>query len=505
MNPPILIVNLFCKPGQSGIPELTERLLEMGITCSINPHEAAQMLEGCSEPSIYLSIGPRFEDFTGLCSMPLLQRQRWLHYATPEEVSPYSLLYCWVAATDPLPESIPIGPFQYDQEPLVSVFTAAYRTGDRIQRPYQSLMAQTYKHWEWVIVDDSGDEGFTLQQTLQRLTDPRVRIIASPERSGYIGSVKRRAAGSCKGQILVELDHDDELTPDCLRKFVEGFRRHPECGFAFGEAAEIYEDTGESHWYGWDAGFGFILYWRQYDGDTRRFLNVPRTASINTKTVSHLLGLANHPRAWSREAYQRLGRHRAFLSVADDYDLILRSLLCTRALRIPDLMYRQYRIAHDINQTFVRNAQIQLLCGVIGDHYRDRIMSRLSELGLPSLDGYPYSRVWTNHPKSPPRHAGEVTDCLNDARASYLHLIPYQNDAWDLQQLERSVESCGRHNWMNCEIIVVGHCPTAYLEDIARDAPPGAVRWWTTPAEWPTKHHLNYGKLLCTGRVCCAR
>lgn len=499
MNPPLLIANLFCKPSQSGIHDLTERLLQAGITCIINPDEATQTLDHL-EPLIYLSIGTRYEDFTGLCAMPLIRRQRWLHYATPEEVSPFSLLYCWVAATDPLPETLTIEPLKYDQEPLVSVFTAAYRTGDRIQRPYKSLIAQTYTNWEWVIVDDSGDEGFTLQYTLQRLTDRRVRIIPSPERSGYIGSVKRRAAGQCRGQILVELDHDDELTSDCLDKFVKGFKRHPECGFAFGEAAEVYEETGESHWYGWDAGFGFILYWRQYDADTRRFINVPRTPSINTKTVAHILGLANHPRAWSREAYQHSGGHREFLSVADDYDLIIRSLLCTRALRIPDLMYRQYRNAGGSNQTFIRNSQIQMLCHVLSDYYRDRIRRRLSELGLPSLDGYPYSRVWTNDSKCQTRNAGEVTDCLEDARESYLNFISHKDETWDIQQLEQTVESCKRHRWHNCEVVVVGHCPTDYLEDIAREAPSGAVRWWTTPADWLLRDHLNYGKFLCTGR-----
>src|SRR5260221_14678449 len=33
--------------------------------------------------------------------------------------------------------------------PLVSVFTPAYRTGERIRRPLRSLLEQSYPDWEW--------------------------------------------------------------------------------------------------------------------------------------------------------------------------------------------------------------------------------------------------------------------------------------------------------------------------------------------------------------------
>ncbi|NCA91399.1 MAG: glycosyltransferase, partial [Gammaproteobacteria bacterium] len=213
----------------------------------------------------------------------------------------------------------------------------------------------TYPQWEWVIVDDSGDDGVGLSERLGPGLDPRVHPFFSDRHRGYIGTIKRLAATLCRGEILVELDHDDELTPDCLQRLVAAFRRHPAAGFAYGEAAEIYEASGASHWYGWDAGFGYLSYWRQYDGVTGRTVNVPRTPGTNWQTVRHLVGLPNHPRAWTREAYFAVGGHRPGLLVADDYDLILRSLLCTSLVRVPHLLYLQYRNAGGENQTFVRN------------------------------------------------------------------------------------------------------------------------------------------------------
>ena len=61
-----------------------------------------------------------------------------------------------------------------------------------------------------MIVDDSGDEDDTYNEYLLPLDDPRVRRYRQDSRSGYIGSIKRYAAGLCTGEILVEVDHDDE-------------------------------------------------------------------------------------------------------------------------------------------------------------------------------------------------------------------------------------------------------------------------------------------------------
>ena len=58
---------------------------------------------------------------------------------------------------------------------------------------------------------------------------------------------------------MVEVDHDDELTPDCLEKIVHAFQQHPECGFAFGDCSEVYVGSNNAHWYGWDCGYGYSI------------------------------------------------------------------------------------------------------------------------------------------------------------------------------------------------------------------------------------------------------
>ncbi|UUZ86835.1 glycosyltransferase [Paenibacillus sp. P26] len=74
---------------------------------------------------------------------------------------------------------------------MVSIFTAAYRSKDKIRRPYESLLKQTYQNWEWVIVDDSDDEDETYRDHLLPLKDLRVRRYRQDSRNGYIGAIKR--------------------------------------------------------------------------------------------------------------------------------------------------------------------------------------------------------------------------------------------------------------------------------------------------------------------------
>jgi hypothetical protein len=44
---------------------------------------------------------------------------------------------------------------------------------------------------------------------------------------------------------LVELDHNDDLTPDCLEKIIHAFQQHPECGFAFGDCSEVHMEKNK--------------------------------------------------------------------------------------------------------------------------------------------------------------------------------------------------------------------------------------------------------------------
>ena len=332
-NTPLLTTHLFVSKKNSwdGFEEMLKRLDEAGITVKIYKPDDALLDINPKNPRVYISLGEDCREFTTLYALPYHERKRWLHYKSPAEIQPANLFYWWLKLTDPLPENkiIPYTHFSSDT-PLVSVFTAAYKSKEKIQRPYRSLLNQTYTNWEWVIVDDSGDDDATYNRDLLPLDDPRVRRYRQDYRNGYIGATKRYAAGLCTGEILVEVDHDDELTSDCLEKIVNTFKKHPECGFAYGDCAEPYVGSNYSNWYGWDCGFGYDVYYRVWVHEMNRWQNVLRNTAINGTTIRHLVGLPNHPRAWTKDCYHLLGGHREELLVADDYDILVRTFLCTK-------------------------------------------------------------------------------------------------------------------------------------------------------------------------------
>ncbi|HZH58555.1 MAG TPA: glycosyltransferase [Metabacillus sp.] len=132
------------------------------------------------------------------------------------------------------------------------------------------------------------------------LSDPRVRRYRQDSGNGYIGATKRYAAGLCTGEILVELDHDDELTPDL--KIVNAFKSNPDCGFVYGDCSEVFAENNHAHWYGWDCGFGYSVYYRVWVPAMNRWQNVLRQTTLNANTIHHLVGLPTIPVPGRRSA-----------------------------------------------------------------------------------------------------------------------------------------------------------------------------------------------------------
>jgi len=514
-NPPILTVYLYLSDAAADDPTALaaacKRMREQHIHVVVRKAADPPLRSWPRDPYVYMSVGASWAACDGLARLPLHARRRWMHFAALNDVLPEYAFYCWLKATDPLPPArmqhvaelmrspslaaltrASLGASNDEPQPLVSVFTPAYRSRDKILRPYRSLRAQTYSNWEWVIVDDSGDDERTYREALLPLDDPRIRRFRQEARSGYIGDVKRQAASLCTGEILVEVDHDDDLTPDCLQRIVSAARRHPECGFFYSDCCETWAENGHPHWYGWDCGFGFGMAYRVWVPLLDRWQNACRTPSLNWRTIRHLMGLANHPRAWTRECYHLVGGHRGELSVADDYDLIVRTFLCTRMLRIPHMTYIQYRNHGWDNFTSKRNKQIQTLVAHIGRYYGERIDQRLTELGMPRIDAARYARVWTTGEQDALRVGGEITDFDPNVETVVFPLPDVQGTpacgeetagdadkaqqaAWDA--LAAALAEQHARGWQCAEFIVVGMVPPV-VEAYAREAPPGAIRWW---------------------------
>ena len=260
---------------------------------------------------------------------------------------------------------------------MISVVTPTYNTPSEVlARTWASLKAQTHTDWQWVVWDDSTNTE-TWRHLYGLAADERYRIQAhrSLSHSGVIGQVKRWAMMAAEGDILVELDHDDELTPDALAEIRATFDAHPEVGFVYSVWAEI---NGNGEWCrypsGWAFGFGS-------DYETAPGQWVMSAPEINEATMSHIVSAPNHVRAWRATIYRELNGHDPTLPVADDYELCVRTFLDYRMLKIPKLLYKQHIGSGTAQRQ--RNALIQQLVAEISDRYKGAIRQRCVRLGLP--------------------------------------------------------------------------------------------------------------------------
>lgn len=342
---------------------------KMDCRCYLTDDELYKVLAKDRPHSIVTFGSP--EDFPNLMVAPFHVRKRWVHFPNTNDLKERGSHVFMNFINNALKAR--------DDYPLVTVFTPAYKTGNKIRRPFNSLRSQTYGDWEWVIVDDSDDDGETFEMlTKMAEEDHRVRVYKENRHTGVIGSLKKDACMLGRGKYLVELDHDDELTPDALERVVKAFESDEEIGFVYTDFAECFEDCAPvTYGEGW--GFGYGSYRKEsHSGVDYMVVNAP---NVNPKTIRHIVAAPNHIRSWRASVYREMGGHSELIHVADDYEIMVRTFLATRMCRVPHMCYIQYRNAEG-NTHRERNQEIQRLVRYFSQWYDRAIHERFVELGV---------------------------------------------------------------------------------------------------------------------------
>ena len=88
----------------------------------------------------------------------------------------------------------------------------------------RSVLSQTYPDLEVVVADDGSDD--RTYEHLQRLTDPRLKVVRSEAPQG-VAAARNMGANASSGQILGFCDDDDFWHPDKLSKQIEALKQSP--------------------------------------------------------------------------------------------------------------------------------------------------------------------------------------------------------------------------------------------------------------------------------------
>ena len=107
---------------------------------------------------------------------------------------------------------------------LVSVIIPAYNRWPMLREAIDSVLAQSYRDFEIVVVDDGSQDGTAAQ--LPALYGSSVRVVAQARRG--VAAARNLGVQCARGGYLAFLDSDDLWRPRKLEKQMDAMRREPE-------------------------------------------------------------------------------------------------------------------------------------------------------------------------------------------------------------------------------------------------------------------------------------
>ncbi len=119
---------------------------------------------------------------------------------------------------------------------LVSIVMPSYNTGKYIAEAIESVINQTYKNWELLIVDDCSTDN-TDEIVEPYLTDARIKYFKNKMNSGAAVS-RNKALRESKGKWIAFLDSDDLWLPYKLEKQIK-FMEKKGYHFSYTKYSEI--------------------------------------------------------------------------------------------------------------------------------------------------------------------------------------------------------------------------------------------------------------------------
>ena len=256
---------------------------------------------------------------------------------------------------------------------MISIITPTHNS-KYLADAWDSLQAQTYTDWEWVLVPN-GDNA-AIPDVIRQ--DARVQVYPHLEKA-TIGTLKKFACEKARGEIVVEFDHDDLLTPNALAETVKALE---DADFVYSNHAEFIDETWKPYTY--DAAYGWE--YRPFSIYGHEFSEI-----VSFEPTGHSLSLVHfapdHLRAWRAKAYWDIDGHDITLPICDDHDLCVRFYLAKTIKHIDKCLYLYRR--HKA-QTFIQsetNVLIQKTTREIQARYIYRLADRWATLhGLARVD-----------------------------------------------------------------------------------------------------------------------
>src|SRR5919109_990108 len=214
--------------------------------------------------------------------------------------------------------------------PLVSVGIPTYNAERYLRESIESVLAQTFKNFELIIIDDaSNDQTWDIAQAYAH-KDPRVSAVRNSKTLGLVANFNR-CIELTRSRYVYVWHQDDVMAPENIEKKVALLEANPKVGFVHSNVLMI-DDRGEvlsEHWES-DSRRDYVC------GGQEFFLKMIEPGRNYVCCPSVLA---------RRECYEKLGNFRSELCFACDWELWMRFSLYydVGCLGAPLVHFRRHR------------------------------------------------------------------------------------------------------------------------------------------------------------------
>jgi glycosyltransferase involved in cell wall biosynthesis len=246
--------------------------------------------------------------------------------------------------------------------PRVSIITPTFNCGAFIERTLNSVMAQSFRDYEVIVVDDGSTDG-----TGELLAPWRDRINYFYQPNGGLAHARNVAVSRSRGALLAYLDSDDLWHPHKLQRQVEFMDSHPECGLVHTELTIIDDDDRiiMDRWY---AGSGYV------PARGTRLIDFINDNNMQVPSVME-----------RRECYEEVGGFDERFRRLEDYLHWFRVVLLGRSVGYIDeplALYRRRSGSLSRNQAAMHQALIDMFRVLVEEH---GLRERLDEAAAAAL------------------------------------------------------------------------------------------------------------------------
>lgn len=119
---------------------------------------------------------------------------------------------------------MPVHDTEKEAQPLVTVVTICYNSEATIRKTIESVLHQTYKHIEYIIIDgNSKDKTLPIIREFEESFGERLRLVSEPDQGIY--DAMNKGIRLARGELIGILNSDDYYDEDAVEKIINSWDR----------------------------------------------------------------------------------------------------------------------------------------------------------------------------------------------------------------------------------------------------------------------------------------